>query len=261
MALVISKQRSPNYPSISLKDAIDKVRKIYEAEHTHVTSREVVARDLGYNSLNGASLPIIGSLKRYQLLEDAGEGLKISEDAVTILELPETEPQRIEAVRRAAFAPSFFQELWQEFGGKLPSDANLRHYLIRKKFLPKAADELIRVYRDNFKLLGVVDSGYTEGVDATSREMITERTERAEPDTLGSVFAHKLNMGMRPADALGKTAEAMGAPLLSQTLVVSIPRNFKIEIGVRGDEIKKEDLAKIKSQFNRWIEGLEEAFD
>jgi hypothetical protein len=30
---------------------------------------------------------------------------------------------------------------------------------------------------------------------------------------------------------------------------------------VRGDELKREDLAKIKSQFNRWIEGLEEAFE
>lgn len=50
------------------------------------------------------------------------------------------------------------------------------------------------------------------------------------------------------------------AQLLVQTLVISIPRDFKVDIGVRGDELKKEDLAKIKSQFNRWIEGLEEAF-
>jgi hypothetical protein len=43
--------------------------------------------------------------------------------------------------------------------------------------------------------------------------------------------------------------------------VVSIPRNFKVEIAVRGDELRKEDLTKIKAQFNRWIEGLEEAFE
>jgi len=30
---------------------------------------------------------------------------------------------------------------------------------------------------------------------------------------------------------------------------------------VRADELKKEDLAKIRSQFNRWLEGLEEAFE
>jgi len=49
--------------------------------------------------------------------------------------------------------------------------------------------------------------------------------------------------------------------LLSQALVVSIPRNFRVDINVRGDELRREDLVKIKSQFNRWIEGLEEAFE
>jgi len=39
------------------------------------------------------------------------------------------------------------------------------------------------------------------------------------------------------------------------------PRNFRVDIAVRGDELKKEDLAKIRNQFNRWIEGLEEAFE
>jgi hypothetical protein len=52
-----------------------------------------------------------------------------------------------------------------------------------------------------------------------------------------------------------------GTPLLTQAIVISIPRNMKVDVSVRGDEIKKEDLAKIKSQFNRWIEGLEEAFE
>lgn len=49
--------------------------------------------------------------------------------------------------------------------------------------------------------------------------------------------------------------------LLKQELVVSIPRKFRVDINVLGDELKREDLAKIKNQFNRWIEGLEEAFD
>jgi hypothetical protein len=47
----------------------------------------------------------------------------------------------------------------------------------------------------------------------------------------------------------------------NRLLVISIPRDFKVDIAVRGDELKKEDLVKIKNQFNRWIEGLEEAFE
>jgi hypothetical protein len=49
--------------------------------------------------------------------------------------------------------------------------------------------------------------------------------------------------------------------LLSQELVISIPRKFRVNVDVLGDELKREDLARIKSQFTRWIEGLEEAFE
>jgi len=49
--------------------------------------------------------------------------------------------------------------------------------------------------------------------------------------------------------------------LLTQALVISIPRDFRVDISVKGDELKREDLNRIKSQFNRWIEGMEEAFD
>ncbi len=57
----------------------------------------------------------------------------------------------------------------------------------------------------------------------------------------------------------GNTREPVA--LLTQSLVVSIPRNFRVDINVRGDELRPEDLVKIKNQFNRWITGLEEAFE
>jgi hypothetical protein len=60
---------------------------------------------------------------------------------------------------------------------------------------------------------------------------------------------------------LSFSCSAAKETLLSQALVVSIPRNFRVDISVRGDELKKDHLMKIKSQFSRWIEGLEEAFE
>lgn len=59
----------------------------------------------------------------------------------------------------------------------------------------------------------------------------------------------------------GKSGSTKSAALVTQILAISIPRNLSVDISVKGDELKREDLAKIKSQFNRWIEGLEEAFE
>src|SRR5205807_7636047 len=144
----MAKLRSPNFPKFDLETAITKINQVYQAEHTHAADKEVIARDLGYTSLNGASLTTIGALNSYGLLESEGDGLKVGGDAVTILELPKGHAERVAALRRRAFTPKLFADLKQEFGDNLPSDVNLRHSLIKKKFLPKAADEAIRVYRE-----------------------------------------------------------------------------------------------------------------
>jgi len=149
----MAKPRSPNYPRTDLKNAIALADKVYRGQHTHVGAKEVVAKHLGYDSLNGTSLTWIATLSSYGLLENADGGLKVSDDAVTILELPKGEQERVAALRRRAFAPKLFGELRQEFGDNLPSDVNLRHSLIKRGFLPKAAAEVIPTYRETLEFL------------------------------------------------------------------------------------------------------------
>jgi hypothetical protein len=168
-------RRSPNYPQISLRDAIGRVNKIYKAENSHRANKEVIAKVLGYSSLNGTSLTMIGALNRYGLLEADGDGLKVSCDAVDILVLPEGEPVRVEALQKCAFEPRVFADLHTNFGENLPSDANLRHYLVTKQdFLEKAADEVIRIYRENVEFLT------TEASEYTSNDLTNEQQQPSE---------------------------------------------------------------------------------
>ena len=69
----MAKLRSPNYPSISLENALAKIKKVYDVEHTHPAAREVIAKALGYNTLNGTSLSLLATLSRYGLLEKTGK--------------------------------------------------------------------------------------------------------------------------------------------------------------------------------------------
>lgn len=151
----MAKGRSPNYPQIPLDEACERARKVYKAEHTHVAAREVVAKALGYSSMNGSALAALSTLRQYGLLAQTGDGLRISDDAVSVLELPTGDVERNAALRRLAFTPPLFRELSEKFGEKLPSDVNMRHFLIKdKKFLPNAAEQLIRVYRANLEIVG-----------------------------------------------------------------------------------------------------------
>jgi hypothetical protein len=150
----MAKGRSPNYPSQTLMEAVERLRPVYEAIHTYVTPTEVFVEHLGYSSLSGRALALMATLKRYGLVESEGKGkLRISGLAVSIMELPTGSPERSRAVAQAAFSPELFSELHTEYPDLLPSDGLLRHSLIKKGFLPKAADEIIRVFKANLELV------------------------------------------------------------------------------------------------------------
>ena len=157
--------RSPNYPKLNLEEAIERIRQVYRAEHTHPADKEVVAQDLGYKSVNGSSARLITALKHYGLLEEQDQDrVRVSDDAMTILELPRDDPDRARALQDAAFAPQVFADLQETYEGRPPSDVNIRHYLLRKKFLPQAADDVIRLYRDNLELVAREAPEYTAEV-------------------------------------------------------------------------------------------------
>src|SRR5688500_10929914 len=102
--------RSPNYPSLSLPAALEKVTILYRNQHTHSAPREVVAQGMGYNSLNGASATAISALHKYGLLERIGDEVKVSERALRILH-PHTPDEKASAIQDAASQPQLFAEL------------------------------------------------------------------------------------------------------------------------------------------------------
>jgi hypothetical protein len=140
--------RSPNYPIISLADAIGRVQVIYDKERQHAADKLVIAKDLGYGSLNGLSRSIISALVKFGLLTEEQDQLKVSLDALDIVLHSAGQPERIAAIQRAAYLPPLFSELRATFDGSLPSDENLRAYLVKKGFNPNTVSNVIKSYRD-----------------------------------------------------------------------------------------------------------------
>lgn len=139
--------RSPNYPSLSLPEAIDKVRLIYQSQHTHGAPREVVVKSMGYTGINGASATAISALSKYGLLEGRGDEIRVSDRAMRFLN-PLNGQERSEAIQEAAKEPALFKELADKFPGPLPNEEVLRNYLIRHGFAPAAVAGVILAYRE-----------------------------------------------------------------------------------------------------------------
>ena len=85
---------------------------------------------------------------------------------MALIELPPPDIERAAAMRRAAFRPTLFAELYEKYRNDLPSDKNLRHFLITKGFNPKTTDEVIRVYRDTLQFVSAQTADSAEVEDA-----------------------------------------------------------------------------------------------
>jgi hypothetical protein len=161
----MARVRSPNYPAFSLPEAIERVAKIHKVEQTTKAAPLVVVKAMGYTGLNGASLSAISALKKYGLLEEAGDNWRVSSDAMTILFDPKNSPSRAEAIRRAAFAPVLFAKLQKHYGAEVPSDENVRAFLLKDGFSISSVDQAIRAYRETMALVTELAPTYTDEIE------------------------------------------------------------------------------------------------
>lgn len=143
-----NRTRSPNYPVISLEDAIGKLRSIYDKLQQYPASREVLVKAMGYSGLTGTSAPIVSALAKYGLLEGYGETRKVSDLGRDLILHRQGDPEYAAALQEAAVRPAFFQDLNQLYPNGLPSDHLLRATLVKRGFNARAIDGAVRAYRE-----------------------------------------------------------------------------------------------------------------
>jgi hypothetical protein len=153
----MARVRSPNFPIISLPQAVERIETIYNEEQTVPADRETVANHLGYSGLNGASLKMVSALGKYGLLEEMpNKQFRVSKLAMAILH-PASDQEKRDALREAASGPALFQKLNEQFDGQRPSETNLRSWLLRNGFARSAVDSVVKAYNETMDL--VSDSG------------------------------------------------------------------------------------------------------
>jgi hypothetical protein len=177
---VEKRTRSPNYPALSLREAIEKVSILYQNQHTHSAPREVAVKSMGYGGLNGASATAISALHKYGLLDRIGDEVKISERAMRILH-PTQPSEKALALKEAADSPELFRELAEKFPGQLPAEEVLRNYLVRRGFAPKALPEVVRGYRETMELVEGLRGAYDSlpAITGSANMMVEAATAKA----------------------------------------------------------------------------------
>jgi hypothetical protein len=149
----MGRSRSPSYPQIGLREAVQRVKSVYDRDYQNALTREVAAERLGYSGLNGKSLAVLAALGRYGLVEGRGDEVRVTDLAARILAYPVASPERSEAVAEAARKPALFGRLDERFAGGAASDAAIRAWLVTQGFIPPAAEAVVRSYRETKQFL------------------------------------------------------------------------------------------------------------
>lgn len=150
--------RSPNFPSMPLGDAIDAIKKVHAAEGRSKMPRLSAVKPLGYTSINGRSLSVLGALKAYGLIDGRGDELRISQEGFTLANAPSNSDEYREALIACFRAPPAFQRFAEEDEGA--SADTLKWKLQKVGFQPDSAERLVRVYRESRELVNASGGAY-----------------------------------------------------------------------------------------------------
>lgn len=232
----MTRQRSPNFPQYSLPVAIEKIRTVYRTLHTSKADILKVAEALGYTSINGRSRRAISALRQYALLSGSGDSNSVTNVAVTILERQPGHPDRNDALTKAAFSPTLFQEIVDEFGMQMPENEDLRIFLVNKGFSRTAVNEIIDTYRDTLELVtnegGEYDKQSEDKEDSPHQELVPMQSRQ---DRLSREQVLRSSMGSyrleRAAPVLPVTVE----PEADQELRFKISADSDARISFRGE--------------------------
>jgi hypothetical protein len=146
------KVRSPSFPFIGLREALDRARAFYEAEQRNAARAEVAAAHWGYSAKSSGGKQTIAALRAFGLLEGdslvklSGRGLRL------VLDEREGSEERERLLQQAALMPPVHARLWERYGAELPSAQTLRLWLILDEgFNENSVADFLSEYRETLE--------------------------------------------------------------------------------------------------------------
>jgi hypothetical protein len=143
------KERSPSFPFISLKKAVERIREMADAHRRNQARMVTVGATWGYAAKSSGLLQTVAALKAFGLIDDIGgpdRKIQISDLGWRILH--DARPGALEtAIREAALKPRLIAEYVAQWVPERPSDAHcLSELQLDRGFNDVAAKLFLKVF-------------------------------------------------------------------------------------------------------------------
>lgn len=146
--------RSPGFPIIDLKKALERAEefRVAEGKHSAPVASARKAWNFGDESVIGRRT--IAALGYFGLFADEGAGdtrkVRLTDTALKILlDKQPISPERDKLIQTVALNPALHKELWDKWGKDLPSDVTIETYLVRDRgFSSGGATDFMAEYKN-----------------------------------------------------------------------------------------------------------------
>ncbi len=186
------RQRSPAYPSFSLKECAQFVSLLYKKDGIAEIPKEFAMQHMGLDPKKNDSFRATSSITGFGLLEEIGtadkRSFRFTELGKTIVMLKDDTEQKNQALREAALRYSIIKQLYSKWPNGLPSNEVVKLELVNKGFNKRAAELFTSVLQDTYEYSKL--SIRNTGSISTSVELGMEVEESLEKT---KVIEEKLN--------------------------------------------------------------------
>lgn len=223
-----SKVRSPSYPFLSLEEALERARVLYEKEHRNPVHPEMAVTYWGYGPATSKGRLTRKCLELYGFLEGDGNGaVRLTERAVRLLL---DGKGSLQLLQEAARLPPIHARLWERYGATPPFPRELGLALVLDhSFNDRSAQHVAQNYLKTLDFAGL-RGGRTE----------EERPHPAPPPPPQPAIAFEMRPNIPPAHA---QVAPVTFPLLDGNSV-----EFRIQRRIRPEEAEE-----VRALFEIWL--------
>ncbi|MBV8548541.1 MAG: hypothetical protein JO126_03690 [Alphaproteobacteria bacterium] len=157
-----SRERSPSFPFIPLKTAIERLTAFEDYFKRHPSPADKAGLAWGMKGYGSQTQQMLAALKSFGLVEYQGTGPKrsvsVSEEGRTYLRAQQDSIKKA-IIKRAALKPKLIEKYWSLWGADRPPDAVCLDELVLKGAFPQnAAETFLRVYDSTIDYAGLSES-------------------------------------------------------------------------------------------------------
>ena len=169
-------KRSPGYPMIGLDEAIQRAKTLWDKDKNNYIPLAAAYEHLGYKPKGSYGARIISALKKFELIYEKQDAIKLTEEAVDLVLHEPSDELYIETLKKLALKPAIYEKIFNEYNRELPSDSTLRIKLIKDfEFNPESVDDFISCFKKTLEFAGLIEN---KKIDKEEKDKILLNKEK-----------------------------------------------------------------------------------